>query len=404
MNPSAADWIPKFLNRYKNQELINDFKDEKFFYNRLKSIGFIYGVSVFAVQNEPVSHLKLTKEEFTKINLFHALLFTFFSKNPTAPFDDAFTAIVNFYNNIGKGKTGFFQKFTLSNSASNNLEQILAARLYEANNLFKKSPASLVTYALLYSDVLAFREFLISPENLKQHIDELETTIISCCFLALTSKEKKNKDDIHLLELFESSSDYLNEKSNSGQIFTLEGIQYLTQKSVLEKRYLLDLCILAIHDDHEVDASEYKFLKQLSVVLNFSLEDLDESIASLRNFSTVNSGKIQLFEYSNPVNQFYKQSTKTVKKLILRNKNRLGKELDESGELLVLLGQSAIRDLNPEEKTKVKEQLLDVCKTIPSLTIFLLPGGTLLLPLLVKFIPKLLPSSFQDNRIDKRKE
>ncbi|MGK0296186.1 MAG: hypothetical protein ACI884_002363, partial [Ulvibacter sp.] len=69
-----------------------------------------------------------------------------------------------------------------------------------------------------------------------------------------------------------------------------------------------------------------------------------------------------------------------------------------------LLGQSALRDLNAEEKTKVKEQLLDICKTIPSLTIFLLPGGTLLLPLLVKFIPKLLPSSFQDNRIDKHKD
>jgi hypothetical protein len=404
MNPSAADWIPKFLNRFKNQELINDFKDEKLFYDRLKSIGFIYGVSVFAVQNEPVSHLKLTKEEFTKINLFHALLYTYFRKNPNASFDDAFKAIVNFYNNIGKGKTGFFQKLTLSNSASTNLEQILAARLYEANNLFKKSPASLVTYALLYSDVLAFTAFLISPQNLKQHIDELETTIISCSFLALTSKKKKNKDDIQLLELFESSSEYLSVKSNSGQIFTLEGIQHLTQKSVLEKRYLLDLCILAINDDHEVDASEYKFLKELSAVLNFSLEDLDKSIESLKEFSSTHSAKIQLFEYSNPVNQFYKQSTKTVKNLILRNKSRLGKELDESGELLILLGQSAIRDLKPEEKTKVKDQLLDICKTIPSLTIFLLPGGTLLLPILVKFIPKLLPSSFQDNRIDKRKD
>ncbi|MFT4850329.1 MAG: hypothetical protein ACI83B_002886 [Sediminicola sp.] len=402
MNPSAANWIPKFLNRFKKQELINEFKDEKFFYDRLKSIGFIYGVSVFAVQNEPVSHLTLTKEEFTKINLFHALLFTFFSKNPTASFDDAFKAIVNFYDNIGKGKTGFFQKFTLSQSPINNLEQILAARLYEANNLFQKSPASLVTYALLYSDVLAFRGFLISPENLKQHIDELETTIISCSFLALTSKEKKNKDDIHLLELFKSSSEYLYEKSSSGQIFTIEGIQYLSQKSILEKRYLLDLCILAIHDDHEVDASEYVFVKELSAVLGFSLDDLDESIESLRKFSALHSEKIQLFKYSNPVNQFYRQSTKTVKNLILRNKSRLGKELDESSELLILLGQSTIRDLNAEEKTKVKEQLLDICKTIPSLTIFLLPGGTLLLPLLVKFIPKLLPSSFQDNRIDKK--
>ena len=51
-------------------------------------------------------------------------------------------------------------------------------------------------------------------------------------------------------------------------------------------------------------------------------------------------------------------------------------------------------------KKKVKKQLLDVCKTIPSLTIFLLPGGGLLLPILIKFIPQLLPSAFNENLED----
>ena len=74
--------------------------------------------------------------------------------------------------------------------------------------------------------------------------------------------------------------------------------------------------------------------------------------------------------------------------------------MQESGELLKLLGVSTLRELSKEEKSKVKEQLLDICKTIPSLTIFLLPGGAILLPLLVKFIPKLLPSAFDENRVD----
>jgi len=72
--------------------------------------------------------------------------------------------------------------------------------------------------------------------------------------------------------------------------------------------------------------------------------------------------------------------------------------------LVVLLGQSTLRDLSADEKTKVKGQLLDICKTIPSLTIFLLPGGSVLMPLLVKFIPKLLPSAFQENRINPPKK
>jgi len=40
--------------------------------------------------------------------------------------------------------------------------------------------------------------------------------------------------------------------------------------------------------------------------------------------------------------------------------------------------------------------LLDICKSIPAFTVFMLPGGALLLPLLIKAIPKLLPSAFRD--------
>jgi hypothetical protein len=403
MNPSAADWIPKFLNCFEKRNLINDFKSEENFYHRLKEVGFIHGVSVQALANKPVSSLKLTTEEFTKINLFHALLFTFLTKNPNVGFDEAIQSIIKFYELIGKGKTGFFQKLKLSQGFINHLENILSARLQEANSILKKNTASLITFALLYADVLAYRVFLGSPKNLKSYVNELESTLISCGFLALSSKEQKNKSDIQLLELFESSTEYLNEKFNSNEIFTLEGVQYLTKKELLERKYILDLCILAVNDDHEIDASEYLFLQGLSSLLQFSEVELKQSITDLKNFAQKHSAKISLFEYSNPVNQFYKQSAKTVKKLILRNKDRLANELEESGELMVLLGQSAIRDLNQEEKTKVKQQLLDVCKTIPSLTIFLLPGGTILLPLLVKFIPKLLPSSFQDNIIDKDK-
>ena len=76
------------------------------------------------------------------------------------------------------------------------------------------------------------------------------------------------------------------------------------------------------------------------------------------------------------------------------------KELAESKELMSLLAQSTLRDLNKDEKKKVKKQLLDICKSIPSLTIFLLPGGGLLLPLLIKFIPQLLPSAFNENLED----
>ncbi|MCB0745218.1 MAG: hypothetical protein KDC67_15020, partial [Ignavibacteriae bacterium] len=86
--------------------------------------------------------------------------------------------------------------------------------------------------------------------------------------------------------------------------------------------------------------------------------------------------------------------------LISRNSKRLLKELRESKELMVLLTQSTVRDLSDEEQKKMQDQLLDIFKSIPSLAIFMLPGGAILLPLFIKFIPKLLPSAFDDNRIE----
>jgi hypothetical protein len=62
-----------------------------------------------------------------------------------------------------------------------------------------------------------------------------------------------------------------------------------------------------------------------------------------------------------------------------------------------LLYSSSYRELNSLEKKKVKAQLLDIFKTIPSLTIFALPGGTLLLPIIIKLIPTILPSAFNEN-------
>lgn len=400
MNPSAADWILKFLNLFERKELITYFESDQKFYETLKQTGFIYGVSVAAMPKKSLGSLKLTKEELTKINLFHALLFQFFQQNESGTNEEAINSILSFYKQLEKGKTGFFQKFTLSASPSNSLEHILSARLSSANSLLKKNTISLLTYALLYLDVLAYKYWQKKPDSIKVYYRQLETIVLTACFYTMKSKKKKSKYDKLLLELFETSSEYIIDESEGGAATFLDSLNYLnTAEDSLEKKYMLDLCCLTVWEDLKLDDSEQQFLQQLVVTLNFSEKVLKESLSGLETFSNSHTEKILLFEYSHPVKQFYKQSASTVKLLIIRNKDRLARELEESGELVVLLGQSTIRDLSAEEKIKVKEQLLDVCKTIPSLTIFLVPGGSVLLPLLVKFIPKLLPSSFQDNRI-----
>ena len=86
-----------------------------------------------------------------------------------------------------------------------------------------------------------------------------------------------------------------------------------------------------------------------------------------------------------------------IKELVRKNKKRLLKELQQSKEAISLIKKATHSSLNNEEREKIKIQLLDICKAIPAFTVFMLPGGVLLLPLLVKLIPDILPSAFRED-------
>ncbi|WP_299052481.1 LETM1 domain-containing protein [uncultured Polaribacter sp.] len=85
------------------------------------------------------------------------------------------------------------------------------------------------------------------------------------------------------------------------------------------------------------------------------------------------------------------------KEILQKNKLRLLQELSQSKEAMQLIKKSTRTKLSSEEKEKIKIQLIDICKSIPALAVFLLPGGALLLPLLIKLIPDILPSAFRDD-------
>jgi len=90
-------------------------------------------------------------------------------------------------------------------------------------------------------------------------------------------------------------------------------------------------------------------------------------------------------------------SVEEIKALLQRNGKRLQKELEQSKEAMALIRKSMHTSLTDEEKEKIKVQLLDIFKAIPAFAIFLLPGGALLLPIVIKLIPDILPSAFRED-------
>ena len=401
MNPSAKGWIPKILTTLDKQQIITNSESLMVFYNQLKSTGFLYGNSSEILISSTPSQLNLTKNESTKINLFQSLLFIFFKKNTDENINTAIDHIILFYKKLDKSKLGFLYKFLTSEKATDNLEQILAERIQETNSFFNKKYNSIFTYTLLFIDILAFNKFLSFNNDYKIFIEDLEKNLINLSFLALNCKKIKDKSDKQMIKQIESSSVYLDLLYHKNNFLSLANLDLLNYNN-LEKKYLFDISFLAVWNEKELDQMEHSFLIKLADKLQLSRLRIKENIDYIHTFSEKYSKKIKLFEYQNPLKHIYKESTSTVKLLIERNKKRLLLELNESGELVKLLSQSTFRELTKDEKIKVKEQLLDICKTIPSLTIFLIPGGSLLLPILIKYIPSLLPSAFNENKIDSK--
>jgi hypothetical protein len=401
MNPSAAGWIAKFLTQFNKTDLFDPFQGELDFYRQLRHTGFIYGVSVETLISSPVSSLDLTQVELAKLNLLHGLLHAYHTENTSGSPEEAIPTILAFYRHMEKGKTGLLKKLAASRKPTGQLETVFGTRLQENSILIHNRSTALLTYALLYVDILQFRVYLRDPDAVDDYAAELEHNILSVGLMALSSKKRKNKYDLQLLQLMEESSEYTLDPQDFTPASELTDLPFLAELGLVEKQYLLDMSLLAVWDDRELDADEFSFLEGLSALVGVDDTTLEESIGHLVTFSGKHAGKIALFNYAHPVQQFYKQSTETVRLLILRNRKRLARELNESGELVVLLGQSTVRELSREEKRKVRGQIFDLCKSIPSLAIFLLPGGTVLLPIFMKLVPQLLPSSFDENRIRK---
>lgn len=387
MNPSASGWIKKLLKEVTKYHLFLDNKD---FYDALRSCGFIYGSNLEVVSNI-IDKKGLTEEELCKINLCIAFLHIHHNSNTKTTFTDS---VIGFYTDINEIKISFFQELLGGKKSSEQLERILHKRIQIDDNILTKNFNYFIINALLYMDVLAYKEYLKKESITDGYLKNLEAAIASISLNVLNSKETKNQYDESLIKLFESSLRY----QNNDQIDYKKAMTFINNPH--EAYYILDIACMASWSDRIIDQNEQRFLLKLGADLKLKDDRINKSIETVNTFYTANKDNIALLSSKNIVQSFYNNSSKMVNKLITRNSKRLYQELKDSKELMVLLSQSTMRDLSSEEQKKVQEQLLDIFKSIPSLAIFLLPGGALLLPLVVKFIPKLLPSAFDENRID----
>ncbi|MDY0089483.1 MAG: LETM1-related biofilm-associated protein [Flavobacteriaceae bacterium] len=394
MNPSASGWVEKFFSEhYLTDNVCNtDIKD---FYLKCRKTGFIYGYVVgFDIQKN-INTKGWFLEEKTKVALLNTLYGCFKTVCNKTDFKEFSKSVLEFYDILQPKEYDWFDKILPTDSDETRLDKKINARIKTNDNVFSKNFSHILTNALLFIDILAYRKYLLGNKNPEKYILSIEEIITATVLAALSSKVNPTSYDQLLIKLFKSSLRYT--KINFSEYKSINDIDYTGFDVEPEKYYILDLACMTVWNDETLETEENNFLYELGKKLNLNNDVIYGSIKEIDSFISLYQNEIPYFNYSNPVKHFYGQTSQQIVTLLNRNRKRLVKEISQSKELMLLITRSTQRELTETEKKKVRKQLLDICKSIPSLTIFLLPGGSLLLPLLIKFIPQILPSSFNEN-------
>ncbi|RNC86927.1 MAG: hypothetical protein ED556_05750 [Winogradskyella sp.] len=389
MNPSALGWIKKLFTVISKSSILQLNKGE--FYSQLKDSGFIYGSNVDCIINDVIKVDAFNEEERCKVNLLSSFYYIHSVEQSELNFLDS---VIGFYKSIDEHKRSFLADLFGQPSSDVLLEQIIHKRIHIDDNVITKNFNYFLINAFLFMDIIGYHHYLTTEESTKDYLTNFGAALETVLFTVLDSKADKTEYDKNLVKLFEASLGHKHsERKNSEEIAEII-------KGPLEKLYVIDTVCMASWSDKHIDRAEYVYLNQLRQDLSIDTDVLIKAVDDINSFYEDHKDDISFLSAKNLAQSFYDNSSSIVVRLIKRNSKRLSKELSQSKEALILLSQSTKRNLTEEEQKKIQNQLLDIFKSIPSLAIFMLPGGMLLLPLFIKFIPKLLPSAFDENRID----
>ena len=278
------------------------------------------------------------------------------------------------------------------------------------NLLENKWWVSSLNNAFAYLDVILFDDFVHKQkeEALKKYNVYAENALVAVTLSAYSDGqiEEKERDLFNMFlassKLDDDDREEAKERFRNGA--TLDDFSYFVRDHWLLKRFLMDLSVLTVFCSNEALDEEIDFLNELAAHFDIPPNELEESMRIVENYILKSKEQITFLSDTSKYDKVYSSLTKRWSKVLSRNKDKLTVELRESKELVILIKKSASEDLTKEEREAVRTQLKDIGKSIPALTIFMLPGGTILLPLLLKLIPDMIPSAFKENEIEENDE
>jgi hypothetical protein len=419
LSPGAKGWIQKYFDLVERGEISlylerpEETRKLGFMHLTLGHSGIVFGYPLQMIFAKDLDDSKWTLEEKLKLLLFEAHLFMYQQIYVDNELDqEAFLlSLTNFYRHHNASGVSRLFKVFRKESNEEMLESVLAKRVDIKSNLFEnKWWVNSLSNAFAYLDVILFDDFehKRKDEALKSYHNYAENalTAITLSIYSDGVIEAKEMDLFHFFlasaNLDEDDRDVVLERFKKGA--TLNDFSFFVNNHWLFKRFLFDISIMTILATHEAQPEEVAFLREFSNHLEIDDDDVDSSIRMVENFVLKSEGQVAYLSDGSKYDKVYKSFSVRWTKVISRNSDKLKMELRESKELVALIRKSRSQELSVEEKEMVKTQFKDLAKSIPALTVFMLPGGAVLLPILLKIIPDMIPSAFQSNKIEDEEE
>ena len=428
MSPNEKGWLRRYI-AFRRQQLLEqtfplspymELESGKFLYQLIQPTGLIYGHPIMMAgikhprQDEWDENARvkvLMTESFLQcgIYLYHP------PKNTEEEIDLLFNKVVSdvkrFYQqSFSQSPSSYsaYSSFFPQRSDLSVIETLLDQRIALPRR-FSNFWTGFFHNSLIFLDLIFFlrwAELEVSDFDFALHRERelVRLNLLKLIAATANADERVSPEEKILFNFFLESASLPSSKKKIARSFLDQGIRLedidlrILNQWVLRK-YFLEVALLTIRADRDIKEEELSFLEKLIVKLKLDPTELGHSMVAIETFIADHKPRVHYLQRKQLFRLASERYANSLQLAVRKNRRRISQEIVESKELVYLLGKARKEELTAEEWEKVRNQLLDILKAIPTFTIFMLPGGSITLPLLLKILPKkvLYPSSFLED-------
>ncbi|HEY8513725.1 MAG TPA: hypothetical protein VIL31_17330 [Cyclobacteriaceae bacterium] len=411
MKPQGKGWLKNYLEFRK--DLLKDLArsrgshPEHSLYRVIQPTGLMYGQTVGEVDFPGME--EWSEKDKMKILLAESLVSSslVFNDTPVDSPDELSNVVMkavenigNFYNNIfPEMATPATTLFGRRKTPMELAEKILEKRIELTSDLEGNFWAYFFHNSLLFLDIYIFGQWIhtntdrIVADFFRYERDELRFSIVKVIAAAAHANKEVSFEEKRLFDLFLSGTDLPADKRKEAlQIFDrgilVEELNLPAENSWILKKFFLEIATLVLWADRKLEDEELAFLRSLCRYLNFSDEDLENSLIAVEGFVLEHWEQLARLQNKPDFQKVSEQFISRVSSLAEKNRGRILKELESSREVMNLIKKARSNELTPSEKERMRTELIKVLRTIPTFVIVSLPQRFLTLPILLKILPK----------------